>query len=130
MYCNLWNICKVMSNCFLNCSSNQGTFKKAKWQLDSICPSDVCKSKKLLGFLMKLSTHNQSSAIGSSRLPFPCPRSMCRSGASTTFKWSDLCCSISCIATSVCNNSYPRAKLAVTGTELPIPRIASCRASD
>ena len=40
MYCNLWNICKVTSHYFSVCSSDQGTFKNAKWQLGPKCPSD------------------------------------------------------------------------------------------
>jgi hypothetical protein len=39
MYHNLWNIGKAMSHYFSDCSSDQGTFKKAKWQLGSKCPS-------------------------------------------------------------------------------------------
>jgi len=39
MYDNSWNICKATSHCFLDCSSDQGTIIKAKWQLSSKCPS-------------------------------------------------------------------------------------------
>jgi hypothetical protein len=45
MYCNLWNIRKVTSHYFSDCSSDQGTFKKAKWQLCSKCPSSYSTLK-------------------------------------------------------------------------------------
>ena len=38
MYNNLWNIGKAMSHYFSDCSSDQGTSKKAKWHLGSECP--------------------------------------------------------------------------------------------
>jgi hypothetical protein len=39
MYYNLWNIRKVTSHSFSDCSSDQGTLKAAKWQLGSECPT-------------------------------------------------------------------------------------------
>jgi hypothetical protein len=45
MYYNLWNIRKTMSHYFMDCSSDQGTFKKAKWQLGFKCPSS-CSTLK------------------------------------------------------------------------------------
>jgi hypothetical protein len=45
MYYNLWNIRKATSHYFSDCSSDQGTFKKAKWQLGSKCPSSYSTLK-------------------------------------------------------------------------------------
>ena len=45
MYYNLWNICKVTSHCFSDCSLDQGTFKLTKWQLRSKCPSSYSTLK-------------------------------------------------------------------------------------
>ena len=39
MYYNLWNIGKAASHYSPDCSSDQGTFKKAKWQSGFKCPS-------------------------------------------------------------------------------------------
>jgi hypothetical protein len=39
MYYNFWNIGKAASHYSPDCSSDQGTFKKAKWQLGFKCPS-------------------------------------------------------------------------------------------
>jgi len=39
IYYKLWNIRKITSHDFLHCSIDQGTFKKARWQLSSKCPS-------------------------------------------------------------------------------------------
>jgi hypothetical protein len=35
MYCNLWNICKVISHHFSSCLLDQVTFKEAKWHVGS-----------------------------------------------------------------------------------------------
>ena len=45
MYYNLWNIRKATSHYFSDCSSDQGTYKKAKWQLGSKCPSSYSTLK-------------------------------------------------------------------------------------
>jgi len=45
VYCNLWNTRKVTSHSFSDCSSDQGTFKKAKWQLGPNCPSSYSTLK-------------------------------------------------------------------------------------
>jgi len=45
MYYNSWNIRKATSHCFLDCSSDQGTIMKAKWQLSSKCPSSYSTLK-------------------------------------------------------------------------------------
>jgi len=45
MYYNLWNIRKLTSHYFSDCSLDQGTFKKAKWQLGSKCSSSYSTLK-------------------------------------------------------------------------------------
>jgi hypothetical protein len=45
MYYNLWNIRKATSHYFLDCSSDQGTFIKVKWQLSFKCPSSYSTLK-------------------------------------------------------------------------------------
>jgi hypothetical protein len=45
MYFNLWNIHKTMSYYFQIVPSDQGTFKKAKWQSGSKCSSSYSTLK-------------------------------------------------------------------------------------
>ena len=48
MYCNLWNIYKVTSHYFSDCSLDQGTFKNTKWQSGSKCPSSHSTLKTII----------------------------------------------------------------------------------
>jgi hypothetical protein len=56
MYYNSWNICKATSHCFLDCSSDQGTIIKAKWQLSSKCPSSYSILKTSIASRIRTTT--------------------------------------------------------------------------
>jgi hypothetical protein len=65
MYYNSWNICKATSHCFLDCSSDQGTIIKAKWQLSSKCPSSYS--------ILKTSIASRIRATTGGLPGIPCP---------------------------------------------------------
>jgi hypothetical protein len=53
---NSWNICKATSHCFLDCSLDQGTIIKAKWQLSSKCPSSYSTLKTSIASRIRTTT--------------------------------------------------------------------------
>jgi hypothetical protein len=56
MYYKSWNICKATSHCFLDCSSDQRTIIKAKWQLSSKCPSSYSTLKTSIASRIRTTT--------------------------------------------------------------------------
>ena len=56
MYYNLWNIGKATSHYFSDCPSDQGTFKKAKWQLGSKCSSSYTTLNASIAFQILIIT--------------------------------------------------------------------------
>jgi hypothetical protein len=67
MYYNLWNIRKATSGYSLYCSSDQGTFKKAKWKLGSRCPSSHSTLKTSIASRILTTTGDPASPLP----PFP-----------------------------------------------------------
>jgi len=65
MYYNSWNTCKATSHCFLDCSSDQGTVIRAKWQLRSKCPSSYS--------ILKTSIASRIRSTTGLSLVFPAP---------------------------------------------------------
>ncbi|PMD24216.1 hypothetical protein NA56DRAFT_686977 [Hyaloscypha hepaticicola] len=56
MYYNLWNIGKATGHYFSDCPSDQGTFKKAKWQLGSKCSSSYTTLNASIAFQILIIT--------------------------------------------------------------------------
>ena len=60
MYYKLWNIRKLTSHYFSDCSLNHGTFKKAKWQLGSKCSSSYSTLKTSIALRIQTPTGDPS----------------------------------------------------------------------